>query len=789
MSRYDRYSDDALRVLVKTQELTLEQKKDESSPGELAEALMLSALPEIVAIANANNLFIDEQRLRLLNERINPAGADATAVGLGTAQGQNASGTATANTAAPASVGTAAGNAGKTIKLSADFRFVLDLAEKMAGKRQVEPAHLIQAGWPLIQDSIVHYFRTAAAPDLRIEAADIELPLGGAEEGHNEAEQILLRFGRELTGRDKVWPFFGRDHELDQLTATLLKFWKPNPLLIGESGVGKSALVEGLANRLDAGRVPAPLAGNRIFEIRLSELIAGTNLHGALEENLNLILQAAEALPEVILFIDEIHQIVPAFANNPISEVLKPALSSGRIRCIGATTNADYSRYLEKDSALLRRFQTVLIKEPDRPTVLRILQGLRPSLVEHYKLEIDNQLLEKTIDLAGRYLPMRRFPDKALDILDRAAARSCFAGEQALSEKKLEIAVREVANVVTDINTSQIQALPALEAKLADSIHGQEQAIAQVASAVRVAKLRLNAEDGRPDGAFLFTGPTGVGKTALAVSLARELSGRTDALFRIDMSEFSDAHTAARLLGAPPGYIGYEDSPLLTRAVQTCSGGVLLLDELEKAHPQVHRLFLQILDAGRATDSSGRVLSFAGITIIATCNVGSESMSPVGFSSESRKGDGRVPFSALKKSFPLELLNRFDAIIPFRALTRADCGHILSTMLIPASNANLFQVHGLRLDYSSSLLEAILDEGYSDEFGARHLQRAFRNLVLTPLAAVLGSQNLSGRILAERLDGATSFKPPKPGSDQAGQSAALVVQRERGSGGHSHQTS
>lgn len=754
MSRYDRYSTDALRVLLKTQELTLDRQKAESGPGELADALIVGALPELVAIANANNVFIDEQKLKQVNGLI---GSDKPGEIL----------------------------PGQSIRLSPAFRQILDQAERMAGSHPVEPAHLIQAGWPHIQDNIVPLFRTAAAPDLHLEAADIQLPPNSLHDEATEAEQILLRFGRELTGQRKPWPFFSREAELDQLTATLLKFWKPNPLIIGESGVGKSALLEGLANRLDQGRVPAPLLGQRLFEIRLSELIAGTNLHGALEENLNMIISAAESLPEAILFIDEIHQIVPAFANNPISEVIKPALSAGRIRCIGATTQADYARYLEKDSALLRRFQTILVKEPDRGTVLRILQGLKPELETHYTLNITDAMLEKTIDLAGRYLPMRRFPDKALDILDRAAARSLFAGADTLTEKKLEQAVREVANVVSDIQSGEFQALPGLEKRLFATIHGQAQAIEQVASAVRVAKLRLVSEDGRPDGAFLFTGPTGVGKTALAASLALELSGRTDALFRIDMSEFSDAHTAARLLGAPPGYIGYEDSPLLTKAVNTCAGGVLLLDELEKAHPQVHRLFLQIFDAGRATDSSGRVLSFAGITIIATCNVGSTDTSMVGFDSDSRRGDGRIPLSALKRVFPLELLNRFDAIVPFRALTRQDCGYILSNMLIPASNKNLQQTHRLTLEYSASMLDAILDRGFSDEFGARHLQRAFRELVLIPLAAEMGQKTVSGSLSVDRKDNVTVFTTHEASSAEA--KPGLPREFKPASGQHSTQ--
>jgi ATP-dependent Clp protease ATP-binding subunit ClpA len=463
------------------------------------------------------------------------------------------------------------------------------------------------------------------------------------------------------------------------------------------------------------------------------------------------LLAAAEAMDDVYLFIDEIHQVVPAFANNPISEILKPALSSGRIRCIGATTTADFSRYLEKDTALLRRFQTVLVKEPDDDTVRAILAGMAPRLQEHFAVTIPQPMLDRTFEIARRYLPMRRFPDKALDVLDRACARAAFNLEDCLTETRLLEAVKDIANVVAEPDLEEANGFSGLESRLSGSIIGQEKAIKAVAQAVRVAKMRLDLHQNRPDGAFLLTGPTGVGKTALALSLAKALSGRDDAIFRIDMSEFSDAHTAARLLGAPPGYIGYDDSPLLTRAVDTCSGGVLLLDELEKAHPQVHRLFLQILDAGRATDSSGRSLSFASITIVATCNVGSNQSTAPGFEQVAgTEADGRVPLAALKRAFPIELLNRFDAIVPFRGLNRDDARHILRDIIITENNVNLLREYGIQLDFSPAAMDIILDQGFSREFGARNLHRAFRGMVSVPLAKVVRQLKGSGTVRVDR---------------------------------------
>jgi ATP-dependent Clp protease ATP-binding subunit ClpA len=726
MSRYDRYSESALGVLVKTQDIALREQRGQTESSDLASALLLAALPDIVAIARRNNAIVDDQRLKALNERIE-ARPPAEASG--------------------------------AMKISQEFRTILDKAEAMAGDAKVEPEHLIRAAWPSIKDELAPYFRAEAEPALALPSDEITLPLPHARGSESEAFRILERFGQELTGADADYPIFGREAELDSMVSTLIKFWKPNPLIIGESGVGKTALVQGLAMRIKSGKVPERLKDARIFELRVAELLAGTTLHGALEENLNQVVEAAEALPNVYLFIDEIHQVVPSFANNPISEVLKPALSSGRIRCIGATTNTDYARYLEKDSALLRRFQTVLVKEPDRATVRVIMAGVAPRLEKHFGIAIPPAMLERALEVSRRYLPMRRFPDKALDVLDRASSRAVFLGESELCEARLLDAVKDIANVVAESGLDSSQGLPGLEAAIGRDILGQDQAIRQVSDAVRVAKMRLGLQEGRPDGAFLLTGPTGVGKTALAISLAKALSGRDDALFRIDMSEFSDAHTAARLLGAPPGYIGYDDAPLLSRAVDSCAGGVLLLDELEKAHAQVHRIFLQILDAGRATDSSGRVLSFASITILATCNVGGEQGPAIGFGQESGPGRVGAPMAALKKAFPIELLNRFDAIVPFRSLDRTDAKRILADTIVRRGNQALKSEYGLELAFSDEALDLILEEGFSMEFGARNMQRAYRSMVSTPLSRALASLGTGALVGVEREGNALAFKP------------------------------
>lgn len=707
MSRYDKYSDNALDILVKTQDIALRSRRIETGHQDLAEALILFDLPDIIAIAKRNNATVDVDKLKALNDRIESS-QPIDFIG--------------------------------PIRISHEFRTILDKAEIIAGEELVNPSHIISAAWPAIKNELAAFLKFESKPILELWPQDLATQEDSVFFKAPQGDEILKRFGEELTAADKSFNVFGREEEINKLITIMTKYWKPNPLLIGESGVGKTALVHGLAMRIKEGRVPDKLKKARIFEIRVSDILAGTSMHGAMEDNINQIIEASRNLQDVYLFIDEFHQVVPSFANNPISESLKPALSSFNIRCIGATTDSDFSRYLEKESALLRRFQTMLVKEPEANTLLQIMDGMTPKLEQHYDISIDPKLSRRAIEIARRYLPMKRFPDKALDIIDRAGSQALLAGEKELTEAGLLGAVKDIANVIAEPGLDEKSGLADLEAVISKDILSQDEAIKAVAQAVRVAKMRIDPHKHRPAGAFLLSGPTGVGKTAFAISLAKALSGREDALFRIDMSEFSDPHTAARLLGAPPGYIGYDDTPLLSRAVDSCAGGVLLLDEFEKADPKVHRIFLQILDAGRASDSGGRNLSFSALTIIATCNVGSNS-SALGFLADSEKtkleANSKLPMTALRRVFPVELLNRFDAIVNFKALDRSDARSILKETIIRDINTNLLTEYGLTLDINEYAIDLILDKGYSPDFGVRDLHRAFRQLVSVPLSELI----------------------------------------------------
>lgn len=553
--------------------------------------------------------------------------------------------------------------------------------------------------------------------------------------------QELSALARELTAEDRPLPFVGREKEIENLISILLKCFRPNPLILGDPGVGKTALVEGLAQRIREGRVPDRLKQCRVFELRVSDLFAGTGLAGSFEERMKNAVAELEAHPEIILFLDEVHQLARQDrpSSNP-ADILKPALSRGRFRCIGATTSADYYRVMRNDEALVRRFHVLRLDPPDRGETLVILKGLRPAMERHYGIRITDAALEAAVSCAESFFPQRRFPDKAIDVVDQSCSEAARQSQAEVSAAHVRDTVARVAGVPFLAREEALaEQLDHLEERLREKIVGQDEAVRAVANTVRLCKRGLDLRPERPDGVFLFTGPTGVGKTALAEALAETLTGTRDLLIRVNMSEFSEPHTVSRLIGSPAGYVGYGDEPQLTRGLRRCPTGVLLLDEFEKAHPAVHRLFLEAFDSGRITDATGQTFSLSTITIVATANIrcAPGARRHLGFHDEAQPAsalDDQPMVQALTAHFPLELLNRFDEIVEFHPLTEENAREILRRRVLEIASRNLQDRRQAELVLTPEAEDLILRRGFSETFGVRKLQRTFEDMVLDPLA-------------------------------------------------------
>ncbi len=640
---------------------------------------------------------------------------------------------------------------------------------------------------------------------------------------------ILSRYGRDMTAvAEQSDPLIGRESECDRVIRILARRQKNNPCLVGEPGVGKTAVVEGLAKRIADRKVPEPLIGRRIVAVDLPGMIAGAKYRGEFEERLSGILAEVRRDPSIILFIDELHTIVGAGAAEgavDAANILKPALARGELRLIGATTLDEYRQHIEADAALERRFQAVTVEEPDEATTLSILQGLRPRYEAHHHLSISDEALQAAVSLSVRYIPDRHLPDKAIDLIDEAASRrrlemlvppetlSHLENELLIVMKDKEVAIRDqdferaaalrdtehdrrlaaekarhaweaslhqagtegravvdytdVAEVVTQwtgipvsrMAETETARLRELEERLRDQIIGQDPAIATVTRSIRRNRFGL-ADPHRPVGSFLFVGPSGVGKTALAHTLAQTLFGSEKALIRFDMSEFMEPHSIARLIGSPPGYVGYDKGGRLTEAVRRRPYAVVLFDELEKAHPDIYNLLLQILDDGHLTDAQGRRVDFTHTVVILTTNLGSDidSHHPVGFlSSANPAADHRQLLSTLRHTLRPEFLGRIDEIIPFRSLTPDDLRRIAARQvgIIIARAAHL----GLSLSVTPSVIDRIAAEAPPNE-GARPLRRAATRLLEDPLTAALLDQTISlgDRVIADILDGAIHFR-------------------------------
>ena len=620
----------------------------------------------------------------------------------------------------------------------------------------------------------------------------------------------LERFATDLTVLavdGKLDPIVGRDAEISRVMQTLIRRTKNNPVLIGGAGVGKTAIAEGLAQRIVSGDVPDDLTGKKVLSLDMGSLVAGSKFRGEFEERLKAVMdEVKQSSGQIILFIDEIHTVVGAGAAEgsvDASNMMKPALARGELQCLGATTEDEYRRYIESDAALERRFQPVLVEEPDLPTSVEMLKALRPKYEAHHKLEILDQALEAAALLSQRYISGRLLPDKAVDLIDEAASKiridsqlhpttlrekesrlrqleieETAASERSDFEKLAELKTRrlnmlqefeeerlalselrdsadntvdeeDIASLIaswTGIPVSRLleneaDRLVNMEDRLHERVVGQESAVKAVSDAIRRARAGLN-DPNRPIGSFIFLGPTGVGKTALAKALAWYLFDDDENMVRIDMSEYMESHSVSRLIGAPPGYVGFEEGGQLTEAVRRRPFRVILFDEIEKAHPDVFNLFLQLLEDGRLTDSRGTTVDFRNTVVIMTSNLGTGVVEPetLGFIRDAKDKDSGARLresieQALKKSFRPEFLNRIDDIVVFDSIERNQLLRIVDIMVEDIKDRMLN--NGVQLEFSDEVREWIADEGYDAEYGARPLRRAIQRKIENPLSTML----------------------------------------------------
>ncbi|WP_158852480.1 ATP-dependent Clp protease ATP-binding subunit [Saccharothrix deserti] len=602
------------------------------------------------------------------------------------------------------------------------------------------------------------------------------------------------RFGRDLTAaaRDGALdPVVGRDDVIDEIVEVLSRRTKNNPVLIGDPGVGKTAIVEGIAARMAGGDVPPTLRGRRLISVDLAAMVAGSKYRGEFEERLQGVIDEVAATNRmVVLFIDELHTVVGAGSAEgavmDAANILKPALTTGRLQVIGATTVEDYRRHVAKDAALERRFQPVLVDEPSAEEAVAILKGLRERYERHHAVRITDEAVVAAVELSARYVTDRFLPDKAIDLMDRAGARVRLRQKSAppdlaaledrvrrLEEQEddeqlaravadLEAARAELANApevhandvaevvsrstgipVTQLTETERHRLLHLEEQLHRRIVGQDEAVEAVADAVRQGRAGLKHPH-RPIGSFLFLGPTGVGKTEIARALAEALYGSPDRLIRFDMSEFAQQHAVTRLTGAPPGYVGYEDAGQLTGAVRRTPYAVLLLDEIEKAHPDVFNTLLQVLDAGRLTDAHGRTTDFANTVIIMTSNIGADQLLAAATSGVPVEQLREQLMTTVRRHFRPEFLNRLDEIILFRGLD-ADQLRQITALLLEDTKARLRE-QGITLEVDEQAVAWLASCGYVPEYGARPLRRTIARELDRRLSRALLSGDLrSGR--------------------------------------------
>lgn len=642
----------------------------------------------------------------------------------------------------------------------------------------------------------------------------------------------LSKCARDLTQmakEQKFDPIIGRDVEINRVMQVLCRRTKNNPCLIGEPGVGKTAIAEGLAQKIVAGDVPEMIRDKRIMSLDLASMVAGTKYRGEFEERLKKVIEEVKKAGNIILFIDEIHTIIGAGSAEgtlDAANILKPSLSRAEIQVIGATTLNEYRKYIEKDAALERRFQPITVNEPDGEASVKILMGIKDKFEAHHNVVISEEAVKAAVEMSQRYINDRFLPDKAIDLIDEACSRKRMAVstlpkefidmekeiEELTAEKEKavknqafedaakirdrekerlaefeklkenwkkehkestgEIAEQDIADVVSEwtgipvskLGEDESQRLMKLEEILHKRVVGQDEAVKSISRAIRRGRTGLK-DPKRPIGSFIFLGPTGVGKTELSKALAEAMFGDEKAMIRVDMSEYMEKHSVSRMVGSPPGYVGYDDGGQLTEKIRRKPYSVVLFDEIEKAHPDVFNILLQILEDGRLTDSQGRVIDFKNTVIIMTSNIGARSIvepKKLGFSTEDEEPSVKYEkmrsnvMDELKRTFRPEFLNRVDDIIVFQPLSKPEIKEIASILL--DNFAGRAEANDIEITFDDSLVEFVADKGYDPVFGARPLKRAIQTNVEDKLAELMLTSNIKGKVTVYYRDGQVVFE-------------------------------
>ncbi len=639
-----------------------------------------------------------------------------------------------------------------------------------AGKDVVTGAHALVAIFSEKDSHAVYFLHSLGVTRLDVtrfishgsdhvqSSLDSHVEVGQASLSSKSDASPLMRYCENLTEKaflEELDPLIGREKELDRCLHILCRRKKNNPLLVGEAGVGKTAIAEGLAMRIVQGEVPDMLKDAQIYALDMGALMAGTKYRGDFEERLKAVLKALKDEKNVILFIDEIHTIIGAGSVNgsamDVSNLLKPALANGELRCMGATTYQEYRQIFEKENALSRRFRKVDVVEPSIPETVDILTGLKSRLEEHHAVKYSKSAIAEAAKLASRYITDRKLPDSAIDVLDEAGAAVHLKGgkrRKSLGVHDIEATVAAMARIpARQVSSSDKKALVHLERNLKLSVFGQDDAIEQLSASIKLSRAGLGSPD-KPIGSFLFTGPTGVGKTEVANQLARIMGVE---LIRFDMSEYMESHAVSRLIGSPPGYVGYEQGGLLTDAINKHPYCVLLLDEIEKAHQDIFNVLLQVMDHGTLTDNNGKSADFRHVILIMTSNAGAFEMqqNAIGFNPGSNIGRGE---EAIKRLFTPEFRNRLDAMIPFKPLSEDVIMHVVDKFIMTLETQ--LQEKKVELDVSMAARKWLAKQGYDPQMGARPMERLIREQIKKALAEqILFGELQKGGVVYVDVDG------------------------------------